>query len=140
MDDSGKPGVGFNSTEFMAGVGVHYRPFNNISVLARVDLISSNLAANFAAKVVAADLGVAYDFNDLSVALTVRNLGSKLRYAGSVEEALPTAVLLGGRNINDVPACPEEIFAAKQHRRRQSLLHRACIPELRSEVSDRQCN
>lgn len=105
MDDSGKPGVGFNSTEFMAGVGVHYRPFNNISVLARVDLISSNLAANFAAKVVAADLGVAYDFNDLSVALTVRNLGSKLRYSGSAEEALPTAVLLGG----------EYLFGAGRH-------------------------
>lgn len=99
MDDSGRPGVGFTASEFMAGVGLHYRPANALSVMARVNLISSNLAANFAAKTVAADVGVAYGFNDLSFALTLRNLGPKLKYAETASESLPMAVLLGAEYI-----------------------------------------
>lgn len=95
MDGDGNPGKTFDPSEFMAGLGLYNRIGDNISLLTQVNLISSKLATKFAGKTVAADIGVAYDMNDVSFALTVRNLGPKLKYAESARSNLPMVVMLG---------------------------------------------
>ena len=94
-DRNGNPGKTYNPSEYMFGLGLHYSVGNNISLLGQVNLISSNLATNFTGKTVAADIGVAYDMNDISFALTARNLGPDLKYSGSMHSNLPMIVMLG---------------------------------------------
>ena len=95
LDGNGNQGKPYSPLEFMAGLGLYYHVGSNISLLTQVNLISSKLAVNFAGTTVAADIGVAYDWNDLSLALTARNLGPKLKYAESAKEKLPMVVMFG---------------------------------------------
>ena len=99
MDGNGNLGKTFNPSEYLVGVGLHYRVGNNISLLGQVNLISSKLATNFTGQTVAADIGVAYDMNDISFALTARNVGPDLKYAGSAHSNLPMVVMLGAEKI-----------------------------------------
>lgn len=99
MDGNGNLGKTFNPSEYLVGVGLHYRVGDNISLLGQVNLISSKLATNFTGQTVAADIGVAYDMNDISFALTARNVGQDLKYAGSAHSNLPMVVMLGAEKI-----------------------------------------
>ena len=96
MSDQGNPGASFTPSEFMAFVGFHYGILENLAVMANVKFISSTLMAKYSGSAVAADLGVAYDVSGVKIALSARNLGSRLTYAKNVQNNLPMTVLLGG--------------------------------------------
>jgi len=95
MDGNGNPGASFTPSEYMAFLGFHFGAADNLAVMADVKMISSSIAPKYAGSAFAADLGVAYDIDGLTLALSARNLGTKLSYSKTVQNKLPMTVLLG---------------------------------------------
>jgi len=95
MNATGNPGASFTPSEYMAFLGVHFGAADNLAVMANVKMISSSIAPKYAGNAFAADLGLAYDLDGLTLAISARNLGTKLSYSKKVQNNLPMTVLLG---------------------------------------------
>ena len=95
MNATGNPGASFTPSEYMAFLGFHFGATDNLAVMANVKMISSSIAPKYSGNAFAADFGVAYDIDGLTIALSARNLGTKLSYSKTVQNNLPMTVLLG---------------------------------------------
>ena len=95
MNEQGNPGASFTPSEYMAFLGFHFAAADNLAVMANAKMISSSIAPKYAGQAFAADLAVAYDIDGLTIAISARNLGTKLSYSKTVQNNLPMTVLLG---------------------------------------------
>ena len=95
MNETGNPGASYTPSEMMGFLGFHFGAADNLAIIANAKFISSKLASKYEGTAIAADLGVAYDFDGLTLALSARNIGSKLSYSKTVQNNLPMTVLLG---------------------------------------------
>lgn len=102
MNATGNPSGTFTPSEMMAFIGLNASAADNLAILADVKFITSKLAAKYSGQAVAADLGVAYDIDGLTLALSARNLGTKLSYSKTVQSNLPMTVLLGAEKSLEI--------------------------------------
>lgn len=105
-DENGIETSGFTGSEIAVSLGYAYNiPFSDIYVGGNAKLISSTLESynSFGGAI---DLGAIYvdDYNDINIALTVRNIGTQFTtYAGS-QEKLPLEIIAGiSQELEHVP-------------------------------------
>lgn len=84
----------FQPVEYSADIGIAYKIISNLSLSANISYISSDMGGPSVANAVAIDFGAAFRFENFSVALTAKKIGSKINYGYSPYH-LPSTVSLG---------------------------------------------
>lgn len=105
-DENGVETSGFTGSEIALSFGYAYNiPFSDVFIGGNAKLISSTLESynSFGGAV---DLGAIYvdDYNDINIALTVRNIGTQFTTYAGTNEKLPLEIIVGiSQELEHVP-------------------------------------
>ena len=105
-DENGVETSGFTGSEIALSFGYAYNiPFSDVFIGGNAKLISSTLESynSFGGAV---DLGAIYvdDYNDINIALTVRNIGTQFTTYAGTNEKLPLEIIAGiSQELEHVP-------------------------------------
>lgn len=105
-DEEGLETTSFTGSEIALSFGYAYNiPYSDIYVGANAKLISSTLE-NYNSFGAAVDLGAIYvdDYNDINIALSIRNIGTQFTTYAGMHEKLPLEIVAGvSQQLEHVP-------------------------------------
>lgn len=105
-DENGQKTANFTGSEMALSLGYSYNiPWTKVHLGANAKFISSTMES-YHSFGVAMDLGALYvdDYNDINVALVVRNVGTQITTYADTRENLPLEVMLGvSQQLENVP-------------------------------------
>lgn len=106
FDENGVETASFTGSEIAVSAGYAYNiPYSNVYIGANAKLISSTLESynSFGGAI---DLGAIYvdDYNDINIALAIRNIGTQFTTYAGANEKLPLEIIAGvSQQLENVP-------------------------------------